>query len=295
MRVLAALVMLGLAGCGAGAALDREIALARAGDEAFSSFDDLVVAERALPARLERLEALVREAPESTDVRTMLVIAWAREGLLFAEDDAEDAFERHDAPSARYHAMRAQNAYDRAIHHGSAWLSFGGQGFDQAVANGTVDGFMAARKDDPRALAWLGAAFVSRARLTEKDAAKAASLDRAGRAILERSIALDPAAAGGFALATLGYDRAKNGNDVEGAKRDLERCLTVSKRRLLLAQVYLGRTVVCASHDRAAWDAAYQEVLDARDPEADVRLENAAAKRLAERDIRGTRRALCVP
>lgn len=281
-------------GCATTTPFDAEVALARHGEDVLAAMDDLETARVASIARLGRLEELVRAAPARGDVRKMLIVGWARHGLLFIEDDVDEARERGDGPTASYHAMRARNAYERAVHHGRELL--GAAAFDAAAAGDTASGFLAGRAgDDPETLAWLGAAWLGRIRVAPEDRKQLGLQAHVGEALLERSVALDPKAANGWAHLVLGLWRGRPGGDVERAKQHFDRAAEASGRRLLLVQVFLARAVVCQAHDRERWDALFKEVLDARDPAPELRVDNAVAKRKAARDVNGTRRAQCVP
>lgn len=283
-----------LFGCAGPTPIDVNVTLARHGADVLSGMDDIEAARVASVAHVTRLEELVRVAPTRADVRKLLVIAWARYGLLFVEDDVDDARERGDGPSAGYHAMRARNAYERAIHHGREYL--GAAAFDAAVSADTVSGFLAARAgDDPEVLLWMGAAWLGRVRMTAEDRKTVAAQAHVGEALLERSVALDARAGNGWAHLALAHFRGRPGGDVERARAHFDRAAEVSGRRLLLVQVLLARTLVCQAHDREKWDALFKEVLEARDPAPELRVDNAVAKRRAARDVTGTRRAQCVP
>lgn len=289
-----ALVIMALGGCSAapsGVALS--IAEAREGERVLASMDDLETARVAAIARLQRLEELVRLAPEQPAVRAMLVVGWARYALLFVEDDLEEARERGDSGGANYHAIRARNAYERAIHHGREYL---GAGFGAAVDTDAVGAYLKGRQgDEPAALLWMGAAWLGRLRVTTENHKQLQAQSHVGEALLARSLVLDPQGQGGWAQALLGLWWGRAGGDLERARPSLEQAAEVSGRKLLMVQVFEARTVVCQAHDRERWDALFKGILDARDPAPEVRVDNAVAKRKATRDAQGTRRAQCVP
>jgi hypothetical protein len=281
-------------GCAGNDGMEREIALAQHGVEVQNGMDDLDAGRSMLLSRLERLEELVRASPDRVDVRKLLTVAWAQYALLFVEDEIEEARERGDSPTAGYHAMRARNAYERAIHH--AKVALGASSFESALSADTVAAYLAGRpNDDPELLLWMGAAWLGRVRIAPEDRKQLAGQAHVGEALLERSIALDPKGSGGWAQTVLGLWRGRSGGDIDRARSHFDRATEASQRKLLLVQVFLARTVVCQTHDKDRWDALFKEVLDARDPSPDLRLQNAVAKRKAARDIRGTRRAQCVP
>lgn len=283
------------AGCASGGGeLGLAVRMSAEGERVLASMDDLETARLASVAHLERLEELVRVAPDERRVRAMLVTAWARYALLFVEDDLEEARDRGDTPGASYHAVRARNAYERAIHHGREYLD--GPSFDAAVSADLLPGVLAARReDDAAALLWMGAAWMGRLRVGTENYRQLAAQAHVGEALLERALALDSARAGGWAHLMLGLWRGRAGGDAERARQHFDQASALLGQRLLLQQVFLVRTAVCQAHDRERWDALLREVLDARDPAPELRIDNAVAKRKAARDIQGSRRAQCVP
>lgn len=260
-------------------------------EQALAEMDDLETARIGAVSRLQQLEAIIRLEPQNKPVRAMLVTGWARYGLLFVEDDVEEARERADVSGANYHALRARNAYERAIHHGRAL--FGESAFEQALTSKALPAYLASLPDiSPEALLWMGAAWLGRARVSPEDRRALASQARIGEQLIEQSIELGEDTA--WAEALLGTWASRLGDNVR-AQQHFEDALLLSDRKLLFVQVMFARTVVCAAHDRARWDALFKEVLDARDPDPSLRIDNAVAKRKAARDLLGTRRAQCVP
>jgi len=290
------LLLLGLlAGCASGGdQLAFALRLSAEGERALASMDDLETARLAAVAHLGRLEELVRVAPGERRVRAMLVAAWARYALLFVEDDLEEARDRGDTTGASYHAVRARNAYERAIHHGREYLD--GGAFDAAVSSDSLPTFLASRRDDDAAaLLWLGAAWMGRLRVATENYRQLAAQAHAGEALLERSLALDPQQVGGWAHLMLGLWLGRVGGDPERARQHFDQAAPLVGQKLLFFQVFQVRTVICQARDRERWDALLREVLDVRDPAPEFRVDNAVAKRKAARDIQGSRRAQCAP
>ncbi len=288
------LLPLVVSGCAQGAQLDLAIRAAAEGETVLAEIDDYETARLATVSRLERLEELARIAPAQPAVRGLLTIGWARHALLFVEDDLEEAKERADTPGASYHALRARNAFERAVHHGREYL--GGAAFDAAVAGEVMPAWLAGRVgDDPAVLLWMGAAWLGRLRVASEDRRQLSSQARVGEDLIERSLALAPSAQLGWGHALLGLWHGRAGGDAERAHQDFDRASEIGGRKLLMTQLFQARTIVCLAHDRERWDALFKEILDARDPAPEVRIDNAAAKRRAARDAQGTRRAQCVP
>lgn len=288
-----ALVCFASVACVACASSDADVPfkLVRHGGDVLADLDDLEAARAAFPAWLERTEELVRLEPGRAELRELLVKGWARYALLIVEDDLEEARERGDGPLSGYHAMRARNAYERAVHHGRALL---GQGFDAAVGDGSMAAFLAAKKPPPEAVLWLGAAWLGRVRVATEDRRQLSAQAPVGEALLEHAASSLRGSDGSWAQLMLGWQRARAG-DADRAKQHLDKALEIGGRKLLFAQIITARTVVCQAQDRERWDALVAEVLAARDPSPELRLDNAVAKRKASRDGQGMRRTQCVP
>lgn len=263
-----------------------------AGEASLASMDDLETARLATVAHLSRLEELVRVAPSERAVRARLVVGWARYALLFVEDDLEEARDRGDAPGAAYHAVRAHNAYERAIHHGREYLD--GGAFEAAVSGDRVPAFLAERTDDPTVLLWLGGAWLGRQRVATENHRQLAAQARAGEALLTHAASRGDTRQAGWAHLHLALGQIRTGGDPDRAFSHLAEA---ARRQpgLLLRTLYQARACACLARESDRREPLLREVLDARDPDPEVRIDNAVAKRKAARDLPGPRRAQCVP
>jgi hypothetical protein len=255
--------------------------------------DDPETARVAAVARLQRLEELLRLAPEERQTRALLARAWARYALLFLEDDLEDARDRGHTPDLAYHALRARNAYERAIHHGREVLD--GAAFEAAVASDALPAFLASRRDDPWTILWLGAAWMGRLRVATENHRQLAAQSRVGEQLLEHAISRDPARAGPWGHLLLGLWRGRAGGEPEQARAHFEQSAQLAGGKLLFAPLFLARFALCQRQDSERWEALLREILDARDPAPEQRIDNAIAKRKAARDLLGPRRSQCTP
>ncbi len=278
---LAGLLAWGAGGCAGGGFYEHELGLAREGRAALASMADVEAARVATLARLERLEALARALPDEPRLRQMLLEGWAEYALLFVEDEVEEAVERGDEAGARYHALRARNAYARALYHGEGLLEGGAAGGEPGAAT----------------LLWWGVSRLRRERLAAGGRVRAAGAGGASAAVaaLERSAAAGASEAGGLAEALLGEWYAEGpARDVARAEAHFGRARKAAAGRALLPDVLFVRSLLCGARDAERWDAALRAVLEAPDPAPELRLQNAAAKRRAARDLGGTRRARCL-
>jgi hypothetical protein len=271
-------------GCAAAAPYEREVVLAREGRAVVGAMADVEAARVVALAHLGRLESLARATPDDALVRRLLLEGWAEYAWLFVEDDLEEAAERGDEAGARYHAQRARGAYGRALYHGDA-LFDGGPAAPQGGPG------------DAGALLWWGASRLRRERLAAAGRARSADAGAASAAVaaLEKSAALARAEGGGLAEALLGVWFAEGpGRDPARAGAHFERARRAAAGRALLPELLSARATLCASRDEARWEAALRAIVDAPDPAPELRLQNAAAKRRAARDLGGARRARCL-
>lgn len=256
--------------------------------------DDPETARIAAVAHLERLEELLRVAPEERRIRALLVRAWARYALLFLEDDLEDARDRGNNADIVYHTLRTRNAYERAIHHGRELL--GGAAFATIVDAGTLPTLLAEQtREDSTMLLWFGAAWMGRLRVTTENYRQLASQNYVGEALIERAILLDPARVGAWGNLFLGLWRSRPGGDPERARIHFEQAAQFSEQKLLFVPFLLARVTLCQGQDSERWEALLRGILEARDPDPELRMDNAIAKRKAARDLQGPRRAQCMP
>jgi TRAP transporter T-component len=264
----------------------HELALAREGRVVLASMADVEAARVVALARLERLESLARVEPGESALRRMLLEGWAEYGLLFVEDELEEAIERGDEAGARYHALRARNAYARALYHGDPLVE--GEGAEAEARGGLPDA---------GALLWWGASRLRRERLPGSGRARSADAGGAAPALsaLERSAATASSEAGGLAEALLGEWYAEGpSRDAKRAEAHFARAHKAAAGRALLPELLSVRALLCGVREAERWDAALRAVLDAPDPAPELRLQNAAAKRRAARDLGGSRRARCL-
>jgi tetratricopeptide (TPR) repeat protein len=110
------------------------------------------------------------------------------------------------------------------------------------------------------------------------------------RALLERSVELDPAFADAGGLGILGSVEAMFpalfGGNLDKAKAYFERALEVCKRKNHLILVGYAKNYAVNAQDRELFIKLLREVLDAPDQGVDVRLSNKVARHRAERYIK---------
>jgi TRAP transporter TatT component family protein len=278
-----ALLAWAAAGCAGGGFYEHELGVAREGRAALASMADVEAAQVATLARLERLESLARALPDEPRLHRMLLAGWAEYALLFVEDEVEDAIERGDDAGARYHALRARNAYARALYHGDPLFE------GKPVAR--------AERQDATSLLFWGASRLRRERLPAAGRGRPAdpAAIAAAVAALEKGASLAPSEGGGLGEALLGEWYAEGpARDAARAEAHFARARKAASGRALLPDLIYLRSALCGARDAERWDSALRAVLEAPDLEPELRLHNAVAKRRAARDLGGMRRARCL-
>lgn len=290
VTTLAAVLGLGSTGCLKSMILNGQIASTRKGAKAADTLGDYEVARAASSAGLVQFEGMHRLAPDNEDALYLLMRGWAGYGYAFAQDDYEVALIAGDDAAAEYHKGRAKLAYDRAIAYGLELIGKHAEGFDENKKDSdTIKKWLAANfdsKDHAETLFWLGSAWMARVNLLKDDPTGeyVANLF-IGVAILERSVEIDPEylSWGGTATLAAYHSRAK-GPELDMAKKMFDTALEKTGRKALGVQLNYTR-YACQQQDQALYEKLANEVLNAEDPDPNLRLQNTIAKRRAKRAL----------
>ncbi|MBS1148753.1 MAG: uncharacterized protein H6Q89_451 [Myxococcaceae bacterium] len=273
--------------------LDGTIKSTRDASPAFDTLSDLEVAKIAAGSSLVQIEGMQQLAPDNEDALFLLVQAWTGFGGAFIEDEWEQAYDRGDEDAEGHHATRASQAYDRAIRFGTLLLEQRWPGFVAAQKNDETIKAYLARVDDPEALLWLGAAWLSRGSVAAERPEIVAELF-VGVALVERSVALKPALAFGLGYAMLGAYHARSPDaELAQAKELFEKSLALTERKALTTQLLYAQNWACQAHDEQAYRALLEEVIAAGDVLPAQRLENTIAVRKAKRYLGAPRLKRC--
>lgn len=270
---------LGVAGCSLSSTSVR-VEQSQASVRALGTVHDFEIARRAHAGSLVELEGLHELDPESQDLLYALVRAWVTETELFTTDDLETATDREDARGQLYHRGRVESGFTRASFWGREWLSVRAPSVDLGADRAELARSLAsefADAEDAEALLWLGHALLGSGASDEQ-------LRRAAELVLERSIALDESARFASAHLLLGRKYAtETPSDFERSRQHFARAEALAGNKLLLTQFYHASAHHCRQGNLAEFKALLNEVLRTPDPEPTVRLENAVAKRRAQR------------
>lgn len=280
MRARGLIVLcLGVHGCSLSSTSAR-IEQNQANVRALGTVHDFEIARRAHATSLVELEGLHELEPDNQELLYELVRAWVSETELFTMDDLETAIDRDEAGDQVYQRARVESGFTRASFWGREWLSARAPSVELGAARAELARALESEFDsaaDAEALLWLGHALFGAAASSE-------DLRRASELVLERSIALDEDAHFASAHTLLGRKYASDTPpDFERSRQHFARAYALAGNKLLLTQFYYASVFHCRQGNQTEFKALLNEVLKTSDPEPTARLENAAAKRRAQR------------
>jgi len=270
---------LGVTGCSLSSTSAR-IEQNQASVRALGTVHDFEIARRAHATSLVELEGLHELDPGNQELLYQLVRAWVTETELFTTDDLETAIARDEAGDRLYQSARVVSGFTRASFWGRAWLSARAPSVQLGAARTELARALESEFDaaeDAEPLLWLGHALVGMA-------AQNPDLRHASELVLERSIALDESVHFASAHTLLGRKYASDTPpDFERSRQHFARAEALAGNKLLLTQFYHASVFHCRQGNQTEFKALLNEVLKTSDPEPMARLENAAAKRRAQR------------
>jgi hypothetical protein len=269
--------------------LNSTIASTRIGSGAADTIGDYELARSAASAGVLQFEGMHRLAPDNEDALFMLMRGWIGYGYAFASDDYEAAVLAEDDAAAAYHQKRAKLAFDRGLFYGAELMGKKVDGFE-AAADKDVDTLNAwlknnfTDKEDALILFWMGSGWLARVNLLKDQRQYVARLF-VGVSLLERSRELDPELMSWGATSTLGAYHARSPMaELDEAKKMLDLALDKTQHKSLGIQLNLAK-YACAKNDQALYEKVLNEVVNAEDPDPNLRLQNTVAKRRATRAL----------
>jgi hypothetical protein len=288
---LAAVLSLGASGCIKKIMVDGQIQAFRQAAPAVDTVGDLEAGRGAATAGLAQFEGMHALSPDNTDALFLLTKTWGGYGFGFIEDDLEAAQDAGDDDLAEYHQKRARMAYDRAVFYGLQLLGQSAEGFEdakkseQTLKKWLADNFNSA--GDAPNLFWTGYAWLARVDLMKGDDEEGPNFIAelyVGIAMLERAVALDPAAEHYNGLIALAAYHARNAMaEPEESKKLFDEALAKTQGKNLMVQLNYATRYACVKGDAALYQDMLNKVIQAKDPDPEERLENAIAKRRAKR------------
>ncbi len=278
-------------------AVDTTTRVVEAGSEGVNGFWDYEIFGAAVPGALLQSEALVRSSPDNE----MLLLGLAKSYVSYAygwvQDEWERADEKGEFEAADRLEGRVMRLYQRAAQLGlrAVHLRDGKGHLREKLKARDLPGLVTYLKenykdaDDAPALYWAGLSWGSQ---LANSGGSVTDLGDApvARALLERSVDLDPGYADAGALGVLGTVEASFpalfGGNLEKAKAYYERALEVCNRRNHLILLSYAKTYAVAVQDRALFLSLLHEILEAPDQGSDIRMVNKVARHRAERYIK---------
>jgi hypothetical protein len=202
-------------------------------------------------------------------------------------DEYERALERDDERAAQYQLLRARAAFERAKQFGLILVALRADGFEGATkTNATLRAWLEQHFDDSELapeLLWLGAAWLGRIQADSTSSEAIADL-WVGVELIRHSVRLDETIEFGLGHVVLGAYHARAAiGELEESKRQFDRALQINGGKYLATQLQQAQRYYCQKHDKASYDRALAEVLEAVDPLPAARLANTVAKRFARR------------
>jgi tetratricopeptide (TPR) repeat protein len=263
----------------------------------FNGFWDYEVFGQAVPSALLQSEALVQISPDNEKLLVGLARSYISYNYGWLQDRWEVADEKGDFEAADELERRIRIFYERAAHLALRALRVRDKGglLDQKRKGGKLDELKAylrenfQQKEDVPALYFAGLAWGSAIANSGGDLNQLADAPFA-RALLERSVDLDPSYADAGALGVLGTVEASFpeifGGSLETARSYYDKALALSKRRNHLILLSYAKVYAVAKQDRELFVKLLREILDSPDLGSDVRMSNKVARHRAKRYIK---------
>ncbi len=291
--------MFSTTGCITKMILNGQIAGTRKASAGIDSLHDYEVARVIAFNGIGQFEGMHYLAPENQDALFMLVKSWTGATFGWTEDEAEAAEDEEglDGPNYLHLKKRAIAGYDRGLGYGITLLNSYYPGFDEAKKKDeTLKAYLAQFTDAEEhalPLFWTGYAWISKTNMAKEDPAVVADL-YVGVAIMERAVQLDDRVMHGSGHTILGSYHARSAMaELDESKKHFEQSLAISQGKLLLAKVQYAAKYHCTKGDRDAYVKTLTEVVEAEDPFPEQRLQNAIAKRRAQRYLSPVRMKEC--
>jgi len=277
-------------------AADQMAEVAEAGAKGFNGFWDYEIFGAAVPSAIVQSEGMIAISPDNEKLLTGTARTYVSYAYGWLQDQWEIADEKGEFERADELENRIMHIYDRAaklglrvvrMHDGQKQLDAVIKAHDLKALEAYLDQNFT-DKDDVPGLYWAGLAWGSAI-------ANSGSVDQLAdaplaRAILERSVELDPGFADAGALGVLGTVEASFpelfGGSLEKARAYYDRALAVCQRRNHLILLSYAKVYAVAKQDRALFLALINEILDAKDLGPDIRMANKVARHRAKRYLR---------
>ncbi|MDE3059337.1 MAG: TRAP transporter TatT component family protein [Bacteroidota bacterium] len=275
-RVIAAALLLGFQGWSCGilqtVAVKSTTGILDKGMEAVFEESDLGLAEQAIASDLKLLEALHKSDPDNNHLLLMLTEGYTGYTLGFVEDDSVERAKMFYMRARDYglEVLRKNKTFDAA--------------FDLSPAEFTksLESFS---DDDVPIIFWTANAWGNLINLSLDDPAVLVNLYKVNammKFVLHHNEEYYYGSAHLYFGMILATTPKMLGGNPEKAKEHFERCLEISKKKLLLAYVYYARSYAVQVQNQQLFESLLKTVEDAPiDILPEQRLVNAVAKKKA--------------
>ncbi|MCG8556404.1 MAG: TRAP transporter TatT component family protein [Proteobacteria bacterium] len=294
---VAALLMAGVlslvaGGCDLRGALAKgQVDAVREADTGIMQHWDPELAGLSLPYGIIQLESAVELAPDYEPLMLTIIDAYVAYATGWVREQAHAAEIAGQFDRAEHLNRRAGLMYDRALLFAKRMLRLRDRDFDEAVAGGLdafkkwLDYHFFDKGEDSEVLLTAGTAWLATMIASEEGLAAAADLPFA-RAVVERSVELDPELTGARGLSLLGtiecsVPKLAGGRPQVGLKL-MQRAARSSERNNHLILVSMAEDCAVALQDRKLFHKLLMEVIEAGDV-SKYRLSNKIARRRAGR------------
>jgi tetratricopeptide (TPR) repeat protein len=259
---------------------------------AFERDSNLDLVEKAIPANIKLMEAMLANDPADDRLATLISRLYGSYGFVFIETRLEKirySPSSDDGDGSDSDALKAQlnRIFEKGMAYAMDALEKRTPGAQVAFAKVTTIAPYLARleKADAAPLFWYGfnlGAWVNR----NMDSIRAVSRAHVARQVMERVLELDPdyhyGGAHLFLLAYFGSRSPMMGGDMDKAQDHYNQLKQIAGDDYLLADLFYGRFCLQQRQDRDGFMAIMQRIIDQKPADDNMALYNAIAARRAQ-------------
>ena len=261
--------------------------------EASRTFDkeaDLALADAGIMANLKTFEGLLEIVPDNEQLLRLAARSFALYAFAFVEDKMEGAEAAGDFQTQAEMHARAIDFYGRSKGYGSKLLSKANSAFPQVFDEDVERLEMALKKLKKKhlpALFWTAYAWGGMINLQQDDPMLLVDLAKV-EMMMGRIIEIDESFFSGgahlFYSVYYGSRSPQLGGEPDKVKMHLQKVDEINNGKFLLSKFFLARYYAYPVQDRALYEKALREIIDASiDIFPEQRIANAVAKARAKR------------
>ena len=271
--------------------VNQMTAMVDGGITAFERDSDLDMVEKAIPANIKLLEAMLANSPSNDRLSTLIARLYGSYGFGFVETRLEAALYAlppENPSESEIQSLKGQvnRTYEKGMRFALDALERHEPGAQEAFSKvATIDPHLARLgKNDAAPLFWYGfnlGAWVNR----NLDSIRAVSRAHVARKVMERVLELDPAYNNGgahlFLLAYFGSRPPMMGGSQAKARDHYRKLKQIAGDDYLLADLLYARFCLQQQQDRDGFAAMMQKIIDHPQSDGNMALYNAIAARRA--------------